>query len=441
MTGHEMFLNLSIAHLACFSHLPSAFLSIPISTGSRFLTIFAARTTHHFSPFLLSSHACMHSHILNARFFHFLETPLLFQAGGAAFTTAIQGQIYDSDLEISIENVFFKGCVGAQSPGGAVSVGAQGAKLEIRRCDFLACVQQVSTGGALAVKKAVSATLTQCCFVKCSALAGTHAFAIEAANAATIDLTQNFVGENGNQNSPTTFSMISGNQAFENSNVSFNAAIAAVGANIVSPEKANIEFVLFVGNRNGDLLSRAVWAQKSETLSFLNIIDNTLTAVFTGELFATVKAMLVIRNSLNAFVKVSDHCILAITDSGFDYEEASSVLRNRGSHSAVRFEHCRFGIQSLPKKANAFSWSEVCFMVSDAQFPLTPGQPIDQFFALIGDTLANPHVFGLLMIAAALSVVGAFALYRRTVARAYGYERPAGFVRAKEFGEAEFARQ
>jgi hypothetical protein len=427
-----MITNLSLLRLTVIPLSTAAFYSSPFFSSPRSLFFSRIRSIRSFSPFLNACGFRFSAVVSASAFSHFLSTPLLFESSIGDFITAIKTQVYDSETSIVIEHTFFKRCVGTHAPGGAVSVVAQGASLEISLCDFFSCVHQVDRGGAVAIKKAESVRLRQCCFVKCSAAGGSHVCTIEMIKSeAEVHIDQNFVGENGNLRSPVMFSMTSGRQQFELSNCSFNVAPQVVGIAITAPEKVNMMYVLFVGNANGELIGRKTWAEKSELLSFVNIIQNNLTAVFTGQMFANARSMLVFRNRIKAFVDLTDQCIFAISDSAFDFDEGSPVLRNRNSHFSVRFDQCQFGIRATPTNANLFSWKSVCFVITNVKFPLTPQAAFRTFFDVVAMMIASPHGFGAAVLVVTLIFVTAIALYRRDVARRYGFGLPAGFTKPR----------
>jgi hypothetical protein len=418
-------MNLSLVLLSVLSSSLSPFL-VPSSSDHVYVGVLTA--SRFLAPFLYSESQRLTFVLSRSRLSHFLDSPIKFQSDLPRLSIAIKPQIYDSDLKILVESTFFKRCIGTHTAGGAISVTTHGADLVVSKCDFLLCLHQVDEAGAIAVKQAIRVSIVQCCFVKCQAPHGIHTFLVTSQAKATVTVRQNFVGENGNSHVPTTFSLAGGFQTFQYSNVSFNLAKEASCFAVQKPEALDLSFASFVRNSPGNLVLRTGWAEKSEVLRFTNFVQNNASALFTGELFASAQRMNVIRNTFSRLAELSEHCILTVSDSCFDYEEKSSVLNNRGSHLSVRFENCEFGVGSLPEKANNFPWSEVCFVITEIRWPLTPQAPFEKVIEWVTAVGASPHVFGIFVALGTLGVIIGFVCYRSKVASTHGYGLPAGMM-------------
>jgi hypothetical protein len=72
---------------------------------------------------------------------------------------------------------------------------------------FPALPPSVDEAGAIAVKKGIPVNIVQCCFVKCQAPHGIHIFLVTSQAKPAVTGCHNFVGENANSHTPTTFSL------------------------------------------------------------------------------------------------------------------------------------------------------------------------------------------------------------------------------------------
>jgi hypothetical protein len=238
---------------------------------------------------------------------------------------------------------------------------------------------------------------------------------------ANLVISQNYLGGNGNLISPGTFSIQSGKLYGEYLNFSFNLATQSVGLNITSPEKVHIHHVVFVGNSKGDLITRHTKAENSEVWNFVNFIENNLTAIFTGQISANARSLLLFRNSLKSFLEISDQSAIAVLMSMFDYEADSSVLRRSGSLSQVTFIHCQFGITVIPAEALKFLWSPVCFVALKTQ----PGE----FFQGIEAAWIKIYIFGMVALFGIIVIVAVIAVFWKYFGSRQGYIMPAGFAK------------